>query len=268
MTLFAEVRHASSAKAPLVLLHGFGGIGAAWEPVVVRLDPDLPLIVYDIPGHGASLDAEGVGNAGAMATAILEDLDRRGLSSFHLCGHSMGGAVASLIALKATDRVRSLTLLAPGGFGFEINHEALRRYGSAVAHDALAAGLAAMFAPVGRPDALGIERLADARRLPGAAERLIEILQSFLVEADGRIGQGTLPLARFEALGIPTRLLWGTEDPILPVAQADHVWPSAEVTLIYGVGHMLIEEAPEAVASALAAAVQADRTASPISRSL
>ncbi len=258
MTLFAEVRLASSAKAPLVLLHGFGGIGSGWAPVVARLDPDLPLVVYDLPGHRASLDAEGVGHAGVMAKAILEDLDRRGLSSFHLCGHSMGGAVASLVALQATDRVRSLTLLAPGGFGFEINHEALRRYGSAVAHDALAAGLAAMFAPDGRPDASDIERLADARRLPGATERLMEILHSFLIEADGRIGQGTLPLARFEALGIPARLVWGTEDPILPVAQAGHVWPSAEVRLIDGVGHMLIEEAPEAVASALAAAVQAD----------
>lgn len=257
MTLFAEVRHASSAKAPVVLLHGFGGIGSGWAPVVARLDPDLPLVVYDLPGHGASVDAGDVGHAGAMAKAILADLDRRGLSSFHLCGHSMGGAVASLIALKATDRVRSLTLLAPGGFGFEINHEALRRYGSAVAHDALTAGLAAMFAP-GRPDSSGIERLADARRLPGATERLMEILHSFLVEADGRIGQGTLPLARFEALGIPTRLLWGTEDPILPVAQARHVWENAEVTLIDGVGHMLIEEAPEAVASAIAAAFQAD----------
>ncbi len=258
MTLFAEVRHPSSAKAPLVLLHGFGGIGSGWAPVLARLDPDLPLVVYDLPGHGASLDAEGVGHAGVMAKSILEDLGQRGLSSFHLCGHSMGGAVASLIALKAAYRVRSLTLLSPGGFGFEINHEALRRYGSAVAHDALAAGLAAMFAPDVRPDASDIERLADARRLSGATERLMEILHSFLVEADGRIGQGTLPLARFEALSSPTRLLWGTEDPILPVAQAGHVWRSAEVTLIDGVGHMLIEEAPEAVALALATAVQVD----------
>ncbi|MFN3364486.1 MAG: alpha/beta fold hydrolase, partial [Allorhizobium sp.] len=88
MTLFAEVRHLSSAKAPLVLLHGFGGIGASWAPVIARLDPELPLIVYDLPGHGHSLDAEGVGHAGVMAKSILADLDRRGLSFFHLCGHS------------------------------------------------------------------------------------------------------------------------------------------------------------------------------------
>jgi pyruvate dehydrogenase E2 component (dihydrolipoamide acetyltransferase) len=257
MTLFAEVRNVSSAKAPLVLLHGFGGIGAAWEPVVERLDPELPLVLYDLPGHGRSLDSVGVGHAGVMARAILGNIDRRGISSFHLCGHSMGGAIASLIALKAANCVRSLTLLAPGGFGPEINHEALRRYGSAIEVDELALGLAAMSAPGGTADAVGLDRLADARRLPGATDRLMEILNSFLVETDGRIGQGTLPLSSFEGLGVSTRLLWGTQDPILPVTQAKTIWTSAEVTLIEGAGHMLIEEAPDAVASAVAAGLEA-----------
>jgi len=255
MTLFAEVQHLSSAKAPLVLLHGFGGTGAAWEPVLRRLDPDLALVVYDLPGHGRSLDADGVGHAGVMARAVLADLARRGISSFHLCGHSMGGAIASLIALKASDRVRSLTLLAPGGFGPEINHEALRRYGLAVETGELVLGLAAMSAPGSVFDAAALERLADARRLPGATVRLMEILNSFLVETDGRIGQGTLPLSSFEGLGVETRLLWGMEDAILPVTQAKSIWKAAEVTLIEGAGHMLIDEAPEAMASAIAAAV-------------
>lgn len=257
MTLFAEVRHLSSAKAPLVLLHGFGGIGAAWEPVVERLDPELPLVVYDLPGHGRSLDADGVGHAGVMARAILGDIDRRGISSFHLCGHSMGGAIASLIALKAAYRVRSLTLLAPGGFGPEINHEALRHYAAAVGIGDLVLSLVEMSAPGGMVDAGGPERLADARRLPGATVRLMEILNSFLVETDGRMGQGTLPLSSFEGLGVETRLLWGTEDPILPVTQAKSIWKAAEVTLIEGAGHMLIDEAPESVATAIAAAVEA-----------
>ncbi len=168
MTLFAEVRHLSSAKTPLVLLHGFGGIGAVWAPVLRRLDPDLPLVVYDLPGHGRSLDADGVGHAGVMAKAVLADLDRRGISSFHLCGHSMGGAISCLLALKVPDRVRSLTLLSPGGFGPQIHHDALRRYGSAVNEDELALGWAAMCAPGARPDPGELALLAAARRRPGA----------------------------------------------------------------------------------------------------
>jgi pyruvate dehydrogenase E2 component (dihydrolipoamide acetyltransferase) len=258
MTLFAEVRNCSSAKSPLVLLHGFGGIGASWAPVIARLGVDHPLVVYDLPGHGASLDASGVGHAGMMAKVILDDLVGRGISSFHLCGHSMGGAVASLIALKAAGRVRSLTLVAPGGFGAEIHHEALRAYGAAVELEELAVGLAAMCAPGAMHDTSGLAQLADARGRPGATERLIEILNAFLVETDDRIGQGTLPLSAFEALGVPTRLLWGTADPILPVRQAKAIWTSAEVTLIEGAGHMLLDEAPEAVASAIRAGLAED----------
>ncbi|MGE8104763.1 alpha/beta fold hydrolase [Allorhizobium sp. NPDC080224] len=255
MTLFAEVRHLSSAKAPLVLLHGFGGIGSAWAPVIARLDPDLPLLVYDLPGHGHSLDAVGVGHAGVMAKAILDDLDKRGLSFFHLCGHSMGGAIASLIALRARDRVASLTLVAPGGFGPEIDHQALRRYGLAVEVEELAGGLAAMAAQGVAFEAVGLDLHAAARRNAGAADRLMQIVQSFLVETDERIGQGTLPLSSFSDLGIPTRLLWGTADPILPVAQAKNIWQGAEVALIEGAGHMLIDEAPERVAAAIRAAM-------------
>ena len=83
----------------------------------------------------------------------------------------------------------------------------------------------------------------------------MEILQSFLVETDERIGQGTLRLSSFSDLSIPTRLIWGTADPILPVAQAKNIWQGAEVALIEGAGHMLIDEAPERVAAAIRAAV-------------
>lgn len=255
MTLFAEVRHVSSARSPLVLLHGFGGIGAAWQPVIERLDHDQPLVIYDLPGHGRSLDAQSIGHAGVMAKVILDDLDRRGLTRFHLCGHSMGGAVACLIALRARDCVISLTLAAPGGFGAEINHQALRRYGCAVTVDELRLTLASMLAPGRSPDPAELEMLAEARRLPGAADRLMQILKSFLVERDGHLGQGVLPLAAFEGLGVPTRLLWGQSDPVLPDAQAGAIWSGAEVSLIAGAGHMLIEEAPDAVAAAITAAL-------------
>lgn len=258
MTLFAEVRHGSSAKNPLVLLHGFGGIGSGWAPVVARLDPDLPLVVYDLPGHGGSLDADGIGHAGVMAKAILADLVARGIAEFHLCGHSLGGAVASLIALKAQGGVRSLTLLAPGGFGFDINHEALRHYAVADRQSDLATALAAMMAPGHEVDRSGLDRLAAARQAPGAVDRLLAILASFLVERGGRTGQGTLPLASFDGFGVQTRLLWGAMDPVLPVEQASAIWPGAVLQLVEGAGHMLMDEAPEAVAAAIMDAFDRD----------
>jgi pimeloyl-ACP methyl ester carboxylesterase len=49
----------------------------------------------------------------------------------HLAGHSMGGAVSALIAMRAPDRVKSLTLVAPGGMAKEINADLLDRYARA-----------------------------------------------------------------------------------------------------------------------------------------
>jgi pimeloyl-ACP methyl ester carboxylesterase len=190
-----------------------------------------------------------------MAKAILLDLDRRGISRFHLCGHSMGGAIASLIALKVSERVQSLTLLAPGGFSFEIDHEALRRYGMATEASALSIALKDMMAAEHGAEATALTALADARLQEGATDALMAILQSFLLEREGRTGQGILPLSAFTALAVPTRLLWGSEDRILPVAQDENIWPGAELTLIEGAGHMLMDEAPDAVTRAIEASV-------------
>ncbi|KPF45564.1 alpha/beta fold hydrolase [Rhizobium sp. AAP43] len=255
MTLFAEERHLSSAKPPLVLLHGFGGIGALWRPVTDRLFAEQPLLIYDLPGHGRSLESEGIRHAGVMAKAILADLEKRDIGRFHLCGHSLGGAVASLIAGRAGTRVSSLTLLSPGGFGPEINAVALRRYGLAETVAELSGAIIGMMAPGFEPCKSDLGRLADARHRPGATDRLMQILASFLVERDGGVGQGTLPLAAFTDLDVPTRIVWGLEDPILPVLQAEHAWDGAEIIRIAGVGHMLIEEAPGVVAAVLGKAL-------------
>jgi pimeloyl-ACP methyl ester carboxylesterase len=57
----------------------------------------------------------------------MRPVSRRSISP----GHSMGGAVSALIAMRAPDRVKSLTLVAPGGMAREINADLLDRYARA-----------------------------------------------------------------------------------------------------------------------------------------
>ena len=56
----------------------------------------------------------------------------------------MGGAVAALIAMRAGDAVRSLTLLAPGGMGPEINHRVLARFAKAISRDEISVAMEPM----------------------------------------------------------------------------------------------------------------------------
>jgi len=168
----------------------------------------------------------------------------------------MGGAIACLMALKARDRVQSLTLAAPGGFGFEINDATLRSYALAIDQSGLATAFSALMAEGQAADRRAVEYLVTARQTPRATERLLAVLKAFLVEREGRTGQGTLPLDALADLGLVTRLLWGDADPVLPVTQARAIWPGAKTVLVPGAGHMLIEEAPDTLAAAIMAAVR------------
>src|SRR5690606_39040719 len=130
------------------------------------------------------------------AQAILADLSARGLQRVHLAGHSMGGAVAALMAILEPARLASLTLLAPGGFGPEINHRLLTRYAAARDEAEIVACLEAMtgwFSPVSGET---VASAVASRAVAGQRDMLIEMAKG--LARDGR--QGQLPRDRLEAL--------------------------------------------------------------------
>jgi pimeloyl-ACP methyl ester carboxylesterase len=244
-TLHAEMF--GSVGPRLALLHGFGGVADVWHDIAERLSVNHRMIVYDLPGHGRSLNYPKAGPPKIAARAIADDLRSRGPGPLHLVGHSMGGAIAVLVALGAQDLVASLTLVAPGGMGEEINAPLLRRFGDAQSHHEIAACLKAMSTP-GAPDPDPRAAVLAAAR--GSAEqhrKLVEIAE--LITRDGR--QGVIPTNILASLSIPVSVLWGTDDPVLPYAQARNLPPNVEVTAIPGAGHMLIEEAPQAIIATL-----------------
>ncbi|MCM2403544.1 alpha/beta fold hydrolase [Rhizobium sp. S153] len=249
MALHAVITGDPHATIPLVLLHGFGGGAFVWREVTDRLPANLPVIAYDLPGHAGSLHAEGLGGAGRMAKAIVSDLDRRGIPAFHLAGHSLGGAAAALIALRRPEAALSLTMVAPGGFGPEINHRVLKRFGLVETAEELRSALEIM---VGYnfdiPETM-IEATLEARRGEGAREALSTVFAA-IVSANCETGpaQGQLPLADIFALPMPKALLWGLEDCILPPHQSVVSGNGLAVRRLPGAGHMLVDECPDIVA--------------------
>jgi pimeloyl-ACP methyl ester carboxylesterase len=142
--LYARAKGAG--RQAIVLLHGFGGNNMDWNDIQPDLARDGLVLAYDLPGHGRSLEHPAAGNASGMAKAIFADLDARGIDKAHVAGFSMGGAVAALMGMRAPDRVASLTLLAPGGFGPDIAEPLLLGIADTPT-DELRAGLSAMGAP-------------------------------------------------------------------------------------------------------------------------
>lgn len=256
--LHADVTEHAGDKPPVVMLHGFGGSSDVWQEVAGRLSPDHSTLAYDLPGHHRSLRAAGAAGAGKMAKALLADLNARGHRRAHVVGHSLGGAVASLMALIEPGRIASLTLLAPGGFGPEINHRLLARYAEADTADTMRLCLEHMVGwnrPI--PDAM-VAQLVALRQIPGQIEALQALLPSMTVadaRGPGRM-QGMLAREGLEALTMPVRVLWGTQDRVLPTRQAHKLPPLFAAHVFEDTGHMLIEEQPDAVVALIAQSVK------------
>jgi pimeloyl-ACP methyl ester carboxylesterase len=239
---------------PLVLLHGFGGDGSAWDAVKAALPDTVRVIAVDLPGHGGSLDADGRGGAGRMAKAILAGLDAAGVGAFHLAGHSMGGAVSALIAMRAPERVKSLTLVAPGGMAKDINAGLLERYAKATTEAEIRACLGEMSAPGFATSGAVVDHFVAARSKPGQLEALDATYQAMFPDGPAG-GQGVLPGDALAALAMPVAVIWGTDDKVLPCPSPSALPASFAFNVLPGLGHMLPEEAPDAVVRVLVQAL-------------
>lgn len=102
---------------PVLALHGWLDNAASFVPLSAHLD-GLDLVALDLPGHGASahLPPSAEYSPVGLARAALAAADALGWSRFALLGHSMGGAVATLLAAAAPGRITRLALIeALGG---------------------------------------------------------------------------------------------------------------------------------------------------------
>ena len=233
---------------PVVLIHGFGGDKETWLLMAPRLR-GCPLVLLDLPGHGAStvVGREGASPA-AMGKAVVAALDVLGHDRVHLCGNSMGGGIALWIARHHPARIASLTLVA--SVAPELAESELTR--------ALARGENLLIPGGDDPDSFiklvvekpprvprAIKRYVAARR--AAARPVLEELfrgWAFATPEDG------LP-RDLEAIAQPTLIIHGARDRIIHPDTARKVvgrLPRARLELLEGIGHVPQLEAPAVVA--------------------
>lgn len=246
MTLFAKAE--GQGDETVVFLHGFGGHHAAWGQIPGAIGQRAATLAYDLPGHGESHDYPDAGPAKVAAQAFLADLAARNVSRAHLVGHSMGGAIAALMAILEPGRVASLTLLSPGGFGPEINHRLLTRYAQASDAALLRTCLEAMYGWFSPVEEDAIAQTLAARAAPGRSDTLVRIAGGLV--RDGK--QGQLPLERLSGFAGRIGVVWGGLDNVLPPRHAAGLPGNFGVHLFPDLGHMLPQEAPDAMTDIIA----------------
>lgn len=101
----------SGSGTPVLLIHGVGVPGSAWQPQIDGLSADHALLSFDNRGLGRSQPCRGPITIETMAADALALINAAGWESAHVVGHSMGGLIAQQLAVQAPTRVRSLALL-------------------------------------------------------------------------------------------------------------------------------------------------------------
>lgn len=99
-----------NGKETLVLLHGFMENMTIWEDMEKHLSEKFSLLKIDLPGHGKSDRIAEIQTMELMAEEVKKVIDKQGLQSVHLLGHSMGGYISLAFAEKYPEYLKSLTL--------------------------------------------------------------------------------------------------------------------------------------------------------------
>ena len=239
----------------VVLLHGFGSSLHTWEDWVPALSKDFRVIRYDLPGNGLTgPDASGDYTDARGMGVLLELLNHLGIQKISLVGHSIGGRLAWHFAAAHPERIEKLVLVAPDGFaspGFEYGKApeiglSLQAMRYVLPKTLLRMSLEPAYSNASAMTDQRLTRYHDLMLAPGVRPALI-----------ARLEQSALPDPKpiLAHIKVPTLLLWGDQDAMIPVANADDYLrslPNARLVRIPGVGHLPQEEAPaESVRSVL-----------------
>ena len=232
----------------ILLVHGYGGDRNSWLFLQEPLAAKYRVYALDLPGHGTSAKDVGDGTLDVLADAVTGVLDALGAGRAHLVGHSMGGAVGLAVAVRDPGRIASLTLIAPSGFGADINAGYLRGFADAQTRRELKPVIGQLFADESLVTRQLVDDLLAYKRLDGVDEALHALLGT-LLDGDAQRGDSAAALAATGG-AMPVTVVWGRADQIIPAAQAESV-SGAVRHVIDGAGHMPQMERPAEVQAAI-----------------
>jgi pimeloyl-ACP methyl ester carboxylesterase len=255
-----EVAYRLEGDGPLiVLVHGMAGNAATWDRVVPALTERFAVLAFDLPGHGSSAKpVDGDYSLGSFASVVRDLMMSLGLERGTVVGQSLGGGVAMQFAYQFPSRCERLVLVGSGGLGRDVSPllRALAFPGVEFLYPVI---FASALRDAGR-SVLGALRRIGLRPSPYADhiwqsyESLTEpetraafarTLRSVVDPTGQRVSaRDRLPLAR----DIPTLIVWGADDAIIPsahAAEAAATLPNSRVEIFERVGHFPHCEDPD-----------------------
>ena len=243
--------YTDSGEGPVLLfIHGLLGSQRQWAHLVDRLDDDHRVIIPDLFGHGESAKPMGDYSLGAHAATLRDLLDRLEVERVTLVGHSLGGGIAMVFTYLFPERVERLVLVSSGGLGREVSPllRSATLPGAELVLPVLASGwVRGRLASAGRVlEAVGMRPDSDVREVWTGFTSLgdADTRRAFLATTRAVIDPGGQSVTAHdhlrEATQLPTLVVWGTRDRMIPAWHAAAATTSIEhcrVELFQGAGH-------------------------------
>ena len=234
----------------IVLIHGITSTSEVWLDVMARLAERYTVVAPDLLGHGGSAKPRGDYSLGAYASGARDLLGLLGFERGTVVGHSLGGGIALQFAYQFPEYCERLVLVSSGGLGTEV-HLMLRAAalpgselvlpliapGWAIGAGTTVASFLERFGFKAGPDlaeaARGYASLADRE----ARNAFVHTLRA-VIDLEGQRVSATDRL--YLAERIPTLLIWGSADPIIPAQhgrEAQERIPGSRLVEFPGTGH-------------------------------
>jgi pimeloyl-ACP methyl ester carboxylesterase len=102
------------AGKPLLLVHGLGGHWQSWDPILTQLAATRELVLFDLPGHGATPAASDSGTFAGLVGSVERMMAAEGLGGIDMVGSSMGARI--VLELARRGGTGAVVALDPGGF--------------------------------------------------------------------------------------------------------------------------------------------------------
>ena len=232
----------------LLLLHGFGSSLQTWDIWSSKLEEHYRVIRLDLPGFGLTGPSPVHDYSEQNDVSTLSHfVDKLGLSSFSLMGHSMGGKMAWGLAALMPERVDALVLMAPDGYP-QIKDIGKKPYQMPAIMGVMKFCLPkilvrksiepAFFDASVLSESL-VDRYYDMLRAPGVRAAILDRANQTIY---------TDPVPRLKKITAPTLLIWGEADQMIPSSNAksySEVLSKSLTVLLPRLGHLLQEEQPE-----------------------
>jgi pimeloyl-ACP methyl ester carboxylesterase len=248
---------ARGAGSTIVVLHGLSDSERSWWPVMMDLARRHRVLGLDLPGCGLSARPDASYSLDWQARLVAAWLDRVGITTCDLVGHSFGGGLAMWLLLYRANSIRRLALVAPGGLGREVAAE-LRL--AALPFAVERCGQPWMGAVTRLLTHLNGQSLAadECHRLhrmntsPGTARAFARTVRDVISWR----GQTRYFLHRAREIeSLPAiALFWGENDRIIPIRQGEElssVVDNCTLERFPGAGHFLHWERPHDLAESL-----------------